>query len=156
MKRTSKRRLGLTGLVASAAIVIALVVSTRHSVVVARRQWSVMLHYGCMTVLHVSRMTSPTIRVHLGSLPFPSILWLPNYEHVAKTGPPVPGPAISIYSLRLPLWIPFLAFGIPSYILWRRNRKPAPGHCRTCGYDLTGNISGKCSECGKAIEQATK
>ena len=146
MKRTSKRRLGLTGLVASAAIVIALVVSTRHSVVVARRQWSVMLHYGCMTVLHVSRMTSPTIRVHLGSLPFPSILWLPNYEPVPKTGPPVVGPVI--YSLRLPLWIPFLAIGIPSFILWRRNRKIQPGHCRTCGYDLTGNVSGKCSECG--------
>lgn len=25
------------------------------------------------------------------------------------------------------------------------------GHCRKCGYDLTGNVSGRCPECGKAI-----
>ena len=24
----------------------------------------------------------------------------------------------------------------------------APGHCRACGYDLTGNVSGRCPECG--------
>ncbi|NOT00267.1 MAG: hypothetical protein HOP29_06525 [Phycisphaerales bacterium] len=23
-----------------------------------------------------------------------------------------------------------------------------PKHCRRCGYDLTGNTTGKCSECG--------
>lgn len=28
-----------------------------------------------------------------------------------------------------------------------------PGLCRRCGYDLTGNISGKCPECGSAIDQ---
>lgn len=26
-----------------------------------------------------------------------------------------------------------------------------PGHCKTCGYNLTGNVSGRCSECGTAI-----
>ena len=26
-----------------------------------------------------------------------------------------------------------------------------PGHCQDCGYDLTGNVSGRCPECGKAI-----
>ncbi|MBN4059001.1 hypothetical protein JYU10_00865 [bacterium AH-315-J04] len=25
------------------------------------------------------------------------------------------------------------------------------GHCQHCGYDLTGNVSGKCSECGQSI-----
>ena len=29
-------------------------------------------------------------------------------------------------------------------------RRP-PGHCQTCGYDLTGNVSGVCPECGEAI-----
>ena len=24
-----------------------------------------------------------------------------------------------------------------------------PGHCQTCGYSLTGNVSGRCPECGK-------
>lgn len=26
---------------------------------------------------------------------------------------------------------------------------PAPGHCPHCGYDLTGNTSGVCPECGE-------
>ena len=31
----------------------------------------------------------------------------------------------------------------------RRARRPPPGHCRRCGYDLTGNVSGRCPECGR-------
>lgn len=32
----------------------------------------------------------------------------------------------------------------------RRPKKPPfpPGHCQSCGYDLTGNVSGVCPECG--------
>ena len=25
------------------------------------------------------------------------------------------------------------------------------GHCNSCGYDLTGNLSGVCPECGTAL-----
>ena len=31
---------------------------------------------------------------------------------------------------------------------WRRHRK---GLCIRCGYNLEGNVSGACSECGEAI-----
>ncbi len=27
----------------------------------------------------------------------------------------------------------------------------ALGHCQACGYDLTGNVSGKCPECGAVV-----
>jgi predicted RNA-binding Zn-ribbon protein involved in translation (DUF1610 family) len=33
----------------------------------------------------------------------------------------------------------------------RRARKVPPGLCVSCHYDLTGNVSGVCPECGKAI-----
>jgi hypothetical protein len=26
-----------------------------------------------------------------------------------------------------------------------------PGHCPNCGYDLTGNVSGVCPECGEKV-----
>lgn len=26
-----------------------------------------------------------------------------------------------------------------------------PGHCKKCGYNLTGNVSGICSECGTSV-----
>jgi hypothetical protein len=30
----------------------------------------------------------------------------------------------------------------------RRRNRPPPGHCRSCRYDLTGNVTGVCPECG--------
>ncbi len=36
----------------------------------------------------------------------------------------------------------------------RRRRRKRKGLCLTCGYDLTGNESGVCSECGTEIERS--
>ena len=30
-------------------------------------------------------------------------------------------------------------------------RHPAPNRCQACGYNLTGNISGVCPECGETV-----
>ena len=50
-------------------------------------------------------------------------------------------------------WVPFwplLALAaIPTLVLWYCDRGPPKGHCQSCGYDLTGNTSGVCPECGK-------
>ena len=51
----------------------------------------------------------------------------------------------------VPVWIPFLAFAVPTAFLWYRDRRPSKGHCQQCGYDLTGNVSGKCPECGSTV-----
>jgi hypothetical protein len=53
--------------------------------------------------------------------------------------------------LFIPLAYVLMAIAIPTLLVWRFGRKPIkPGHCR-CGYDLTGNESGRCSECGWAV-----
>ncbi len=52
-----------------------------------------------------------------------------------------------------PLWAPYILFATyPTIVFirgplcrWRRLRN---GVCVECGYDLTGNVSGVCSECG--------
>lgn len=53
----------------------------------------------------------------------------------------------------VPLWIPFLLFGVPSALLWPRGRMLAKGSragcCVRCGYDLSGLAAGSaCPECG--------
>ena len=53
-------------------------------------------------------------------------------------------------------WIPAAIFGAAAYVLARpllraRHRR-REGRCMTCGYDLTGNESGVCPECGTAVE----
>lgn len=32
-------------------------------------------------------------------------------------------------------------------------RVPRPGHCPRCGYNLTGNLSGVCPECGTPVRE---
>ncbi len=52
------------------------------------------------------------------------------------------------------LWIPFAGSAIYPFatlVLWWR-RRPPPGHCQDCGYDLTGNVSGVCPECGTGVD----
>jgi hypothetical protein len=62
----------------------------------------------------------------------PSVLWN------------VPLPVASV-----PLWIPTAFFGLLAAIAGLfAFRKPAPGMCAACGYNLTGNTSGLCPECG--------
>ena len=54
-----------------------------------------------------------------------------------------------VWRIFVPLWIPFLLIAAPTAWLFHRDRRRIPpGHCLRCGYDLTGNTSGVCSECG--------
>jgi len=51
------------------------------------------------------------------------------------------------------VWFEFCLFAMPGMlaIIFVRPPRLQPGHCKTCGYNLTGNVSGKCSECGAPV-----
>jgi hypothetical protein len=63
------------------------------------------------------------------------------------------------YGLRfvsVPLWIPLFACLLGAVWLHRIKRRGMPGPtCANCEYDLTGNVSGVCPECGAKVESAT-
>lgn len=67
----------------------------------------------------------------------------PNWTHVA---------------VGLPTWVFVVGLALTSYLsLWnplRKYRRRKRGECPRCGYDLTGNESGTCPECGRAIDRA--
>ena len=50
----------------------------------------------------------------------------------------------------IPLWMPFVTLATPLILFYAFSlfRRKAVGCCRNCGYDLRGNVSGKCPECG--------
>ena len=51
----------------------------------------------------------------------------------------------------VPVWIALLALLVPTTIAWIKCRRYPPGGCQRCGYNLTGNVSGTCPECGTAV-----
>lgn len=58
------------------------------------------------------------------------------------------------YGMSLPLWLMLSAVALPTWFLWRRDRRRIPpGHCEHCGYNLTGNTTGVCPECGQRFRE---
>ena len=59
---------------------------------------------------------------------------------------------IHYWRVRVPIWLMLTLALIPTMVLFYRDRRrPGPGCCQRCGYNLTGNTKGVCSECGTTI-----
>lgn len=78
--------------------------------------------------------------------------WL-GFSHDTYRSLPDPPPYMDGWTIGVPLWFvilflltyPFIAF-IRGPV--RRYRRRQRGLCVRCGYNLTGNVSGICPECG--------
>lgn len=75
-----------------------------------------------------------TIQLWRGEHSFP---WLPQLNFEAGN-----------YSAFIPYWVLLFPSAIATLWLWRSDRYVKIG-CTQCGYDLTGNVSGICPECGE-------
>jgi hypothetical protein len=66
----------------------------------------------------------------------------------------VRGPMVRRHTVvTVPLWAILLVM-VPIVCVARRRARPLPrGRCEACGYDLTGNTSGRCSECGATVRR---
>ena len=66
----------------------------------------------------------------------PTQVWYWDYLHGARR------------VVLVPLWIPLTVVGTATLIGRRATRRPPPRYCLNCSYNLTGNVSGTCPECG--------
>ena len=83
-----------------------------------------------------------------------------QWKWIQEHGLPAPGGGlyyhIQLTNITCPLLIPLLLFASYPTIAFirgplRRYRRRRKGLCLRCGYDLTGNVTGICSECGHSI-----
>ena len=65
----------------------------------------------------------------------------------------LPGYQLPSGWMYVPLWPFVVAVGFPTAVLWWRKRRPKAGFCNACKYDLTGNVSGVCPDCGTAVNK---
>ena len=88
-----------------------------------------------------------TIEEHAAALGF--VPWPFRTDHYRPLS--IPGTRIGILRIFTALWFPLLTVLIPTVfaqlLVRRRSRQ---GSCKECGYNLTGNVSGRCSECGES------
>jgi hypothetical protein len=62
------------------------------------------------------------------------------------------------WNVVIPLWTLTLLTFAPPLAVWLKaavhRRRERRGQCPTCEYDLAGNVSGVCPECGMVVASA--
>jgi hypothetical protein len=55
--------------------------------------------------------------------------------------------------LRIPIWVVLVPLALLTTFLFLRDRRARrkSGCCKECGYNLTGNVSGRCPEFGATL-----
>jgi hypothetical protein len=68
-------------------------------------------------------------------------IFLPGFVTVGSRGR-------TLKDVYCPLWMPLI---VVLCFVEQPLKSVKVGHCVACGYDLTGNVSGRCPECGTTI-----
>ena len=87
------------------------------------------------------------VAIAVGLFVLPACLFL---QYALVAGLQVARREILRASLAWSIWCIF-AITAALIVFWWTTPKPVPGHCLTCGYNLTGNVSGRCPECGEPV-----
>lgn len=108
-----------------------------------RRFWMVTIHHRKLWLAKAVPRPTPLASFHGEFLGF--VVDRSPVLHTTRDSLAVPLSAITLAMLTYPT-IVFIRGPVRR---WRRRRK---GLCVKCGYDLTGNVTGVCSECGKSLD----
>ena len=92
----------------------------------------------------------PGIARPFGGRGWASLFSWPSIRVLSGVPPGAPGLARTV-EVALSMWLFILPAALLAIFFWRQDSRIPQGHCQTCGYDLTGNVSGVCPECGERV-----
>lgn len=75
-------------------------------------------------------------------------VWLPELVMDTQVGSP------NDWIVLVPVWMLLAPMMVGAWTYWRLSKRRLAGQCLTCGYNLTGNASGTCPECGSIVVEA--
>ena len=106
--------------------------------------WQAVFHRGgCQIWVHQGKRSGSPFYINSPGYDLPFIY--PGDMHYV-----VNGKDAAIGTLVTP-WLPLTLVAVPTLFLWWKDRALPPGLCTHCRYNLTGNTSGICPECGTVI-----
>lgn len=168
-KHRGKRFLRRAGVVATAMLLLAAIATIRWrlSWLSSKKEMGIVLASGAIALTWEDRRSRGGILFNAEVLHSPG-LWIERifddlsdarYSWSQFALLPRSGVSFPHRYMSIPLWMPLVLLGGTTVLIFRHDaRSIPPGHCSTCGYSLTGNVSGICPECGepcKLDERAT-
>lgn len=124
------------------------------------RRWPKSLAWNDITWFRSPRELLRFMRVSIHRVYIPAIPPSPAFYRRPSTlrmCMAIPSMAHRYFEIIFPVWIPVLLTLILCRSLLRHDRwHLSEAACRRCGYNLTGNISGICPECGTPTPQSTE
>ena len=164
-RRPSKLRrfLKWAGLVVCLLIVVGWGFSLIWLVALQRKHFCAGLYPGRISFTHQRALDDPGRRINVDAFCIRRLYTLGSYSFALtprKLGfnwpngyvGPLPDGTYT-YSVDVPLWLALVVIAFPTAFLWYRDRRPPPGYCQTCGYNLTGLPEPRCPECGQPFDE---
>jgi len=136
----------LLGVLLLSLPVVAWLITSQSGIMISYSHARVFMGRSGITVrIYADKM--PTVRPRCEWVPAGQSRWLPML-----LGKRTVSQRQSWGTIYIPYWC-FIIFSLGLLVyLWRVRKKFGVGHCTNCSYDLRGNLSGVCPECGTAIE----
>lgn len=158
-RRRRWRAVALIGLTASAVIGVFYVISTRYWVVwtALDGSWRLKIATGYIQVSTLGEGElfgrfdlAENQRLMATEMPMWYAMWWPPAR--IRIVPGLMGGRST--DTRIMLWVPLsAAIGVTGLAMYG-GRRARPGCCEQCGYDLRGNVSNRCPECGEEFHLA--
>ena len=140
------RAIRIAGLVVCAILAVTWAASAFVRLTILTNVWAVEVGDGGISIMSIDWLPSRwwgwrvmTVRPSQGLAFHLGLRW-PSFEPRSS----------SLWAFtHIPIWLLFvMTYAMTGVVTWPLRWHPGRGTCRRCGYNLTGNTSGRCPECG--------